>query len=221
MIVGNWMQSSPATVTSDTLVADAERILAENSLNALPVVDGDGLRGLLTRASCLRAHDFVTRKQDPHEFDFLVNRLKVRDLMVRTPETVRVDDTMEHCLRKGQALGIGQFPVMDGDRLAGLISATEVFRLASRFLGAFEQWSGLTLSLGESGHGTVGRIAAIVDGTGAVLHSIYPLHGPEDDHPRRLVVRFESDDLQAVVDAFEGAGYEILEAEARVQTAHA
>lgn len=218
MIVKYWMQKSPATVTSDRLVADAERLLAENSLRALPVVDNGRLRGLLTRACCLRAHEFVARTQDPNEFDFMVNRLKVKDLMVRNPATVRVDDTMEHCLQKGQALRIGQFPVMDGDAVVGLISATEVFRLASQFLGAFEQWSGITLTAVEIGPGTVGKIARVAEEAGAILHSIYPLGEAPNSRPKRVIVRFRCDDLNAVVSAFKQAGYEVLEADAEVQT---
>ena len=53
MMVRNWMQADPMTIPSDMLVSEAKRLLSENALHALPVVDGGRLRGLVTRANLL------------------------------------------------------------------------------------------------------------------------------------------------------------------------
>ena len=131
MLVRDWMQQSPLTITGDMLVSQAKRLLSENKLHALPVVDGNRLRGLVTRANLLRMGQFVLHTQDPDEFAFFVTRLKVKDIMVRNPATVQASDTMEHCLRVGRQLGVAQFPVLDGERLVGVISANEIFQLAA------------------------------------------------------------------------------------------
>ncbi|RPH66685.1 MAG: CBS domain-containing protein, partial [Burkholderiales bacterium] len=85
MLVRNWMQTDPITVPSDTLVSEAKRLLSDNNLHALPVVDDGRMRGLVTRANLLRQGQFVLRTQDPDEFNYFVTRLKVRDIMVRNP----------------------------------------------------------------------------------------------------------------------------------------
>jgi acetoin utilization protein AcuB len=131
MLVRDWMKPEPLTTAGDTLVTEAKRLLTENNLHALPVVDGGRLRGLVTRANVLRTGHFVTRTQNPDEFAFFATRLKVKDIMVRRPATVQANDTMELCLRRGRELGVAQFPVLDGDTLVGVISATEIFQLAA------------------------------------------------------------------------------------------
>jgi acetoin utilization protein AcuB len=136
MLVQNWMQPDPLTVPSDTLVSEAKRLMAESNLHALPVVDGGRLRGLVTRANLLRTGHFVLRTQNPDEFTFFVTRLRVRDIMVRNPATVQASDTMEDCLAKGRELRVAQFPVLDGERLVGVISANEIFQLAAHLLGS-------------------------------------------------------------------------------------
>ena len=83
MIVRHWMQPDPVVVASDTLVSEANRIMTERNLHALPVVDGGRLRGLVTRANLLRMDHFVLSTQNPDEFAFFSTRLKVRDVMVR------------------------------------------------------------------------------------------------------------------------------------------
>ena len=134
MLVRNWMQPEPLTVPSDTLVCEVKRLLAESNVVALPVVDDGRLRGLVTRANLLRTGHFVLRTQNPDELDFFMTRLRVRDIMVRNPATVQASETMERCLAKGRELGVAQFPVMEGERLVGLISANEIFQLAAHYV---------------------------------------------------------------------------------------
>lgn len=220
MIVRHWMHADPAVIASDTLVSEAKRILSENNLHALPVVDDGRLRGLVTRASLLRMGHFVLRTQNPDEFNYFVTRLKVRDIMVRNPATVQADDTMQHCLLKGQQLGVAQFPVLDGEHVVGVISANEIFQLASHCLGACERRSGVTLAPIELGPGVLGRIAAVAEGAGAVLQALYPIDHFDrhaDRHARggapakKLVVHFQARDFGDVVAALEAAGFVVLE----------
>ena len=131
MLVRDWMHADPLTIVGDTLVAEAKRLLIENNLHALPVVENGRLRGLVTRASVLRMGHFATRTQNSDELAFFVTRLKVKDIMVRRPATVQAADTMELCLRRGRELGVAQFPVLEGQALVGVISATEIFQLAA------------------------------------------------------------------------------------------
>jgi acetoin utilization protein AcuB len=131
MLVRDWMQPDPLTTGADTLVSEAKRLMSEHQLHALPVVEGGRLRGLVTRANLLRMGHFVLRTQNADEFAFFVTRLKVKDVMVRNPATVQASDTMEHCLQRGRELGVAQFPVLEGEVLAGVISANEIFQLAA------------------------------------------------------------------------------------------
>jgi acetoin utilization protein AcuB len=217
MIVRHWMQPDPMVVASDALLSEANRILSENNLHALPVVDDGRLRGLVTRANLLRMDHFVLSTQNPDELAYFSTRLKVRDVMVRNPATVQAGDTMQHCLEKGQALGVAQFPVLDGERVVGVISANEIFQLAAHCLGAWEQRSGLTLAPIVLGPGVLGRIAEVAEAAGSVLHALYPV-GP---HPseregsaapaRKIVIRFGAQRAAEVAAALEAAGYAVLD----------
>ncbi|OIP10799.1 MAG: protein stimulating phenylphosphate synthetase activity [Betaproteobacteria bacterium CG2_30_68_42] len=216
MIVGNWMQADPITIGSDTLVSEAKRLLSENNLHALPVVDDGRLRGLVTRANLLRMGQFVLRTQDPDEFNFFVTRVKVRDIMVRNPATVQVDDTMEHCLLRGQELGVAQFPVVDGERVVGVISANEIFQLAAHCLGAWERRSGVTLAPVKLGPGMLGHIADVVESAGAVLLALIPVgrhdrNGAAGTPEKKVIVRFHADDVRAIASALEEAGFPVIE----------
>ena len=216
MMVRNWMQADPMTIPSDMLVSEAKRLLSENNLHALPVVEDGKLRGLVTRANLLRTGHFVLRTQSQDEFNFFVARLKVKDIMVRNPVTVQGSDTMEHCLLKGQELGMAQFPVLDGERVVGVISANEIFHLAAHFLGAWEQRSGVTLAPVKLGPGVLGRIADVAEAAGAVLQALYPIgrHDAKADsgYPeKKVIIRFHARDVRGVVSALNEAGFTVIE----------
>lgn len=224
MMVRNWMQANPTVIPSDMLVSDAKRIISENNLHALPVVDNGKLRGLITRANLLRMGSFVLRTQNADEFNFFVTRLKVRDIMVRNPATIQASDTMEHCLLKGQELGVAQLPVIDQDQVVGVISANEIFHLAAHCLGAWERRSGVTLAPVRLGPGVLGRIVDVVEAAGAVLQAVYPI-GRQDgqtewDYPeKKVILRFHADVGQDVVVALEAAGFPVIESTEMQHTA--
>jgi acetoin utilization protein AcuB len=224
MNVHNWMQANPITIPSDTLVSEAKRMLSDNNLHALPVVDQGRLRGLVTRANMLRMGHFVLRTQSADEFNFFVNRLKVRDVMVRNPAFMRSDDSMVDCLAKGRALGVAQFPVMEGERVVGIISANEIFQLAAHCLGAWERRGGVTLAPLRLGPGVLGRIADVAESAGAVLQAIYPVgrSDPQDDAAdteKTVILRFRVAVMEEVISALEAAGFPVLEQDTVQQAA--
>jgi acetoin utilization protein AcuB len=126
---------------------------------------------------------------------------------------------MQQCLAKGQALGVAQFPVLDGSRVVGVISANEIFQLAAHCLGAWEQRSGLTLAPLVLGPGVLGRIADVAEAAGAVLQALYPIGPRSDDAGRgpiekKVVIRFQAPEVGDVISALESAGFPVLESTA-------
>ncbi len=210
MIVRNWMKPVPQTIASDVLLAVAYRQFVDQNLRALVVMDDGILRGLLTRAHCLRAADSVARTQDRHEFDYFTHRLKVKDIMVRRPTTLQADDTMEYCMYMGQEKRQSQFPVLERNAVVGIITATEIFRMAAHMIGAWEQLSGVTLQPVAIERGTLAGIATMVGEVGGCLQSIYTVPG-NDGQNNRIVVRFDGIDLDTILPAFEQAGLSVLE----------
>jgi acetoin utilization protein AcuB len=216
MLVRTWMQTNPVTVPGDMLASEAKRILSENKLHALPVVENGRLRGLVTRANLLRMGHFVLRTQDPDEFNYFVTRVKVRDIMLRNPQTVQAGDSMQHCLRKGQELGVGQFPVLDGDELVGVISANEIFQIAAHCLGAWDQRSGVTIGPVRMGPGVLGRATGAAEAAGAVVQAVYPVRGrhaipPGNGEENRVTLRFQAGAAREVAAALEAAGFPVIE----------
>jgi len=217
MILRNWMEKDPVTVTSDTPVAEAITLLVEKNLRALPVVDQGALRGLVTRKDLQGCATAVARAQNEHENEYFLTRLKIKDIMIRIAKTVDAGDSVEYCMLKGQEELIRNYPGMENGQLVGLVSSLELFSALSSILGADEIWRGITLEPMLIESGTIGKVAQVVESTGAVLYGVFTMRLPGVKE-KRIILRFDGgQDLDAVAGALEAAGYGILEKTSAVQ----
>ena len=115
------MTARPTTVSPSTLVQDAARMMVEDDIGPLPVVEDDLLVGIVTD------RDLVTRvlAEDRDPRSTLVGEVASRDV-------VSVDSG-EDLDRGLELMGAHQFrrlPVLDGRRLVGIIAQADVAREA-------------------------------------------------------------------------------------------
>ena len=112
--VGDLMRHDVATVSPVTTVADAAALSLRTGQDALPLVDGDRVLGLVDREVFARA-----RTEDAFG-DPVISRAVMG---FRTPQpNTRLSEIVEEMNRCGRA----SLPVMDGDRLVGMISLSAI-----------------------------------------------------------------------------------------------
>jgi acetoin utilization protein AcuB len=138
MFVGKRMTKRPITVTPEDLVARAGDLLKQNRIHHLPVtVDGD-LVGIVT-GSDLR-NFAMELSASVAGGDVVVTRRTVGEIMTRDVVTVNPQDTLEDALLLLHRRRFGALPVVEGPKLAGIISKADI-------LAAFID----TLRIGEVG----------------------------------------------------------------------
>ena len=128
MLIKNWMLPQQYSITSDAFATEAVMLIQEHNLRMLPVVDEGHLRGILLRTDLSDAALCVSGSGDMNEMSYFCNKLKVKDLMIRMPVTISVETTVEEVLIKGKEMMLSTFPVMDGDKVVGVVSDREIYR---------------------------------------------------------------------------------------------
>ncbi|NNF98311.1 MAG: CBS domain-containing protein [Desulfobacteraceae bacterium] len=210
MFIRNWMRKKPFTVPSEMNASEALKILEEKKLPFVSIVDNGVLRGILTRRDARGAASAVTSTQSVHEMNFFNERLKVKDLMIRKPLTVTVNDTIETALNLGADMGRSFFPVIDGETLVGTICDRDIKDALSQILYADEALSGITLEDDQLTGDFLPEIVNTVTGTGAVVRSLFTLKDPETGK-KRLLMRVETRKLNSVLDELREKGYRVVE----------
>ncbi len=215
MIVSNWMKPDPVTVSSDTSVVEAQRLISEHNLRILPVVDEGRLRGVLTRKNVNEAANCVARTQNIYEVNYFVDRLKVKDLMNRMLKTVEDNVTVEQVMLRGNRESVSTFPVMKEDRVVGLVSEVEIFEAMIEILGAEENLHGVTLEPVEIDAGLFSRIATVAEEAGARMEAMFTIR-VADTTKKKVVLRFDAEDLNKVIDSLKTAGFKTTEIESNI-----
>ncbi|MBG3879031.1 CBS domain-containing protein [Desulfovibrio oxamicus] len=137
MLIREWMTKDVITITPDTSMMKASKILKENRIRRLPVVDAEGrLIGIVSDRDIKEASPSKATTLDMHELYYLLSEIKVKDIMTRDPFTVRADDTVETVALNMIEKRIGGLPVIDdAGKLVGIISDSDVFKVLITITG--------------------------------------------------------------------------------------
>ena len=210
MLIKNWMRKDVVTISSDMLASEAKKIFDSSNHRFLPVVDNGKLKGILARRDLWEAASFVAASQDANEMDFFNTKLKVKDIMVRMPITLEINDTVEKALVLGARFARSFFPVMDGDKVVGTVSDMDIYEAFYRILGIDERLAGVTFRLGKSYGSSAKIILENMLSNGIEIHSAFMLRMPDSDD-RRFTVRFELSKMKRVLEIAKQEKYEIIE----------
>ncbi len=157
MFVRSYMTPDPIGVGPDVAFPEAMGILRRQKIRRLPVLDKGRLIGIVVEKDMLSNQPSPATTLSIHEMYALLERLRVRQIMSRPVFTVQGDCPLEEAARIMVEQKIGCLPVMDGDRLVGIITETDIFKTLVEALGGQETGTRLTLRLPDR----VGELAKI------------------------------------------------------------
>ncbi len=127
--VRDWMTPDPVTIDPQTTLPEANRLMKECNIRRLPVVEKGKLVGIVTLGDIREASPSHATALSIYELNYLLARLTVGELMTRDPFTVSPDTSIEAAARLMLEHKIGSLPVVDGSRLVGIITESDIFRL--------------------------------------------------------------------------------------------
>lgn len=210
MLVKNWMSKNPVTISSEVSARQAQEIFEENRVPFIPVVDDGSFRGFIARRDLREAASWAISTQDIHEIEYYNNRLKVRDIMVRKPLSLSMNDTVETAIQKGRQFGRTFLAVLDGDRLVGTLSNRDLTAALNQVLGAEEHLHGISIELNGQTRATIKGILKDILDMDLEIKGLFTLSDPESEK-KRLMIRFEAKCLDKITKVIEKKGYHILE----------
>lgn len=142
MVAADLMTADPLTVTEGTSLQAAVESMRVARVRHLPVVRGDRLVGLVSQRDVLAASLSCLADVDANEREALLAGIPVGDVMVRDVVTVAPKDDLEDAVNLLLVHKFDCLPVLDGDELVGILTATDFMQLTRSLLAMTRRFSG-------------------------------------------------------------------------------
>jgi acetoin utilization protein AcuB len=211
MRIKQIMTENPVTVSPETLVLDAQRIMKEKNIRRLPVVEKGKLVGIVTKTELLETAPSVVR-----DLNDLLSKMKVKEIMKKNPVTVTPDTPFEDALRIGQEKKIGSFPVVDDGKLVGITTESDIVRFLIHSLGIHEEGSRITIvGLGKK-LGDLEKIISITDQHKLIILSMIVVPRPKKGD-WMIALRLNTKEPKSIVQDLKKEGYNVTWAVAPVK----
>jgi CBS domain-containing protein len=130
------MSTNLITVTPSATLAEARALMHDNRIHHIPVVEGDNLVGLITLTNVLAATDSFLRDDSSR---IHANEIGIKDAMVTDVATVDVNASLRHAALFLERHKIGCLPVLDDEKLVGIITDTDFVAVAINLLEQIEE----------------------------------------------------------------------------------
>jgi acetoin utilization protein AcuB len=212
MIVARRMKRNPVFVDEGDSMKKAMDLLKEHEIRHLPVLkDGEKLVGILSERDIKQASPSPATALEIREIYYLLDKVKVKQIMTRRPYTVSSSAPIEEAALIIREKKIGCLPVVDNGKLVGILTETDII---DSFIEA----------MGVSGPGY--RIEVVLANKPGVLYEVVKLLKDfevnivsvatathEDPARKVLVLRVETKNYKVLKAAIKKAGFELLSAD--------
>jgi acetoin utilization protein AcuB len=204
------MTHNPITIKDDTSLDDALRIMRENKVRRLPILDKIGkLVGIVSEKDLLYASPSPATSLSVWEIHGLLSRIRVKELMTKNVITVCEDCPIEEAARMMVDNKIGGLPVVRGSTLVGIITETDLFKAFLELFGAREQGTRFTLLVPEK-KGMLAAMAQKVSQMGGNIVALGTFLG-EDPTNREIMMKVQNIEKEELWPRLEELGAKLLD----------
>ena len=210
MHVGRIMRTNPITLPPDTSIVKARDIIAEEKIAHLLIVDDeDQLVGIVSDRDLKQSWASPATTLSAHELNYILKQLTLGAIMRTKIITITPGTTIERAANIMQENRISALPVVDKDRLVGIITTTDVMGVLLEAIG-IDRDSFRFAVLVKDRIGTVAEVSQILEQKGINIRSL--VTWPERKHPGiyQLVMRVAASDQDTAVSALQDAGFAVL-----------
>lgn len=210
MFVGLKMLRDFETVTPQTLVKDAQKILEESKLWMLLVEDGDELVGYVRKEDITGALPSMVTSLEKHEISFLMSKLTIAEILRTDIKKISPETEIEAAADMMHEMNLAGLAVVnENDSLIGYINRSVMLDVLVEGMGYREGGSRVAVVV-EDRPGMLYEAAGIIAN---LKYSIISASTFLSGDSRLLVFRIAADDTAPVVEALAGRGFKLVDSE--------
>lgn len=190
MLVQEWMTKEVITITPDTSMMKASRLMKEKAVRRLPVVDeASRVVGIVSDRDIKDASPSKATALDMHELYYLLSELKIKDIMTKKTVCARQRDSVEGVALIMMEHSFGGMPVVDEDnKIIGIITESDIFRVLVSITGVQSGGMQLAFEL-PNRRGTLRPVLDAIRENGGAVVSVLTSQESDEAPVRRVYIR--------------------------------
>lgn len=207
MFVKSKMTANPFTISPDQTIPDAHEIMAQNGIKRLPVMKNGKLVGIVSKEDILRASPSKATTFSMGEITYLLAKTKISMIMTKEPVTISSNALLEEAATLMRDNGISFLPVVDENKLVGIITESDIFDSFIELLGFREPGTRLTIEADDA-PGIMSNLTSIIGKFGANITHVAVYRGANGKSA--IVVGINSLNTADIEKSIEEQGFKIL-----------
>ncbi len=213
MKIEQRMTTNLITTNLDMSIQDAQDLMKNSKVSCLPVLDSNWhLVGIISDKDILRALPSPVTSLSIYETKSLLSNLKVKKIIRKDPITVQRDTTIEQAAKLMVEKDVQWLPVMDGTKLVGIVSRTDMLKTLLEVFGATSQ--GCTVNfMVEEKKGMLDQIIRDITKEGFNIISTSVFSGPNES-TKELRIKVSDGELSKLKETVRPYAIKILETSA-------
>jgi len=189
MLVKNWMSKPAITVDANDSMNDAIKLLKQNDIKMLPVMEKGKLVGIVTDRDLKRASASDATSLEIHELLYLISKIKIKEIMTENPITVPQDFTVDETAEILLKHNISGVPVVDQYRnVVGTITQNDIFRILISLTGSERKGIQFGVEV-EDRPGSIKEVTDVIREYGGRMASILTSYDLASEGFRRVYIR--------------------------------
>jgi acetoin utilization protein AcuB len=189
MFVGERMSRPVISVTPDAAINDVLAMFRKEHIRRAPVMKNGKLVGIVSERDLLNASPSPITTLSIWEMNYLISKVKVKDVMSKKVITVDQDAPIEEAAIIMADKKIGGVPVVSAGKVVGIITETDLFKVLLEFMGARQKALRVTATV-EDKPGQIARLSKVISEAGGNFVSFGMFAGP-DANTRLLTFKVE------------------------------
>jgi acetoin utilization protein AcuB len=199
MDVAIFMTKDPLTVTKQSSIYHARKMMEEHNIRRLPVLDGDRLVGIVSKSDIMEAGPPDSSNYSIHELNNFFSQIPVSEIMTKHPLTVTPDTPIEVAAKLMRKYKIASLPVMDCGKVVGMITESDLFDAFIEIMGGHIRGSRLILDL-EDKPGMLANVTHIISMHGANILSVVTNRRAYQDGKSIILIKIDQEDASGIVE---------------------
>jgi acetoin utilization protein AcuB len=210
MHVGQIMHTKLVTIPPNTSLIQAKTIIEDKKIAHLLVVDEKGqLLGVVSDRDVKQSWASPATTLSVHELNYILKQLTVDMIMRKRIVTISPDATIERAASILQENRISALPVIDKDKLVGIITTTDVMGVLLQAIGMDTDSFRFTV-LVDDRIGVVAAVSKTLQDKHINIRSLITWPARQYPGVYQLVMRVAAADQEKAVSALTDAGFRVL-----------